>query len=212
MGEEMTLKSFNNLLSYGDVIELELNCDASKCLDNICKFEWKQYNPRKNVNRFGLSVTSEYGTMNGIDLDSLSEYNIENGTRYSEESFTEFTEVYYECDETKKLVEPFRPWLARTHYLNFRTGGFFPPHRDQRSIREQAFMRILVPITTCNPPSLWFIMDEKPLHFQTGNAYFVNTNKMHTIFSFGDNAYMLVMNVKCTDESIKKVGELTRWK
>ena len=82
----------------------------------------------------------------------------------------------------------------------------------QRSIKEQEYMRILVPIRTCNPPGLWFMMDEKPLHFQMGTAYFVNTNKMHTIFSFEDNAYMLVMNVKCTDESIKKVGELIRWK
>ncbi len=204
--------SYNNLLSFGDVIELRLNCNASKCLDNIRKFEWKQYNPRKNINRYGLSVTSSDGTMNGIDLDSLAEYNIENGTHYTEKDFTEFTEVYHKCDETKKLVEPFKPWLVRTHFLNFKRGGFFPPHRDQRSIKEQEYMRILVPIRTCNPPGLWFMMDEKPLHFQMGTAYFVNTNKMHTIFSFEDNAYMLVMNVKCTDESIKKVGELIRWK
>jgi len=31
-------------------------------------------------------------------------------------------------------------------------------------------------------------------------------------FSFEDMAYMLVMNVQCTDDSLKKVGELMRWK
>ena len=45
-----------------------------------------------------------------------------------------------------------------------------------------------------------------------GSAYFVNTNKMHSIFSFEDMAYMMVMNVQCTDDSLKKVGELMRWK
>jgi len=35
---------------------------------------------------------------------------------------------------------------------------------------------------------------------------------MHTIFSFEDAACMMVMNVQCTNDSIKKVGELMKWK
>lgn len=204
--------SYNNLLSFGDIIELKLNCDTSKLLNNIKQFEWKKYNPRKDINRYGLSVTSLDGSLNGIDLDSIAEYNIENNTSYNEISFKTFTEVYHKCDETKKLVDPFRPWLWRTHFLNFRTGGYFPPHRDLRKIEEQKSFRILVPIRSCNPPSLYFTYENKPLHFNIGNAYFVNTNKMHSIFSFVDNAYMLVMNVECTDDSLQKVGELIKWK
>ena len=37
---------YNNLLSFGDVIELRLQCNVSKLLDNIKPFDWKQYNPR----------------------------------------------------------------------------------------------------------------------------------------------------------------------
>ncbi len=203
---------YNNLLSFGDVIELRLQCNVSKLLDNIKTFDWKQYNPRKQINRYGLSVTSLDGSMNGIDLDSIAEYNKENNTSYNEASFQTFTEVYQKCDETKKLVEPFRPWLWRTHFLNFRKGGYFPPHRDMRKVDEQESFRILVPLKCCNPPSLYFMYEDKPLHFNMGSAYFVNTNKMHSIFSFEDMAYMLVMNVQCTDDSLKKVGELMRWK
>ena len=203
---------YNNLLSFGDVIELRLQCNVSKLLDNIKPFDWKQYNPRKQINRYGLSVTSLDGSMNGIDLDSIAEYNKENNTSYNEASFQTFTEVYHKCDETKKLVEPFKPWLWRTHFLNFRRGGYFPPHRDMRKIDEQESFRILVPLKCCNPPSLYFMYEDKPLHFSMGSAYFVNTNKMHSIFSFEDMAYMLVMNVQCTDDSLKKVGELMRWK
>ena len=97
---------YNNLLSFGDVIELRLQCNVSKLLDNIKPFDWKQYNPRKQINRYGLSVTSLDGSMNGIDLDSIAEYNKENNTSYNEASFQTFTEVYHKCDETKKLVEP----------------------------------------------------------------------------------------------------------
>ena len=54
--------------------------------------------------------------------------------------------------------------------------------------------------------------EEKPLHFNMGCAYFVNTNKMHSIFSYTDKSCMLVMNVESNNESIKKVGDLMRWK
>ena len=64
--------SYSRLLTYGDVIPLRFKCSPEKvrqeCFD---KYEWKQYNPRKNVNRYGLSVTSNDGSLNGEDLDSL---------------------------------------------------------------------------------------------------------------------------------------------
>ena len=203
---------YNNLLTFGDIIELNINCNTDKLLKNILKFEWLKYNPRKDINRYGLSVTSLDGQITGIDLDSLYEYNNENNTTYSEASFKTFTDVYNKCDETKKLIEPFKPWLWRTHYLNFRKGGYFPPHRDMRKIGEQQSFRILVPIKSCNPPNLYFTYEDKPLHFNMGNAYFVNTNKMHSIFSFSNNAYMLVMNVECNEDTIKKVMELAKWR
>ena len=52
------------------------------------KFDYVRYNPRKPIDRWGLSVTSLDGTMSGIpDLDSIREYNIENDTKYEEEDF-----------------------------------------------------------------------------------------------------------------------------
>ena len=98
---------YSDLLTYGDFIQLKNSCNSKELLEEIKDFEWKQYNPRKNINRYGLSVTSSDGTMNGIDLDSIAEYNKENNTKYNESSFKTFTEVYHKCDETQKLVEPF---------------------------------------------------------------------------------------------------------
>ena len=41
------------------------------------QFEYVKYNPRKDIDRWGLSLTSLDGEMSGIpDLDSLLEYNI----------------------------------------------------------------------------------------------------------------------------------------
>ena len=61
---------YNNLLSFGDIIELNIDCNVKKLLDNISKFEWLKYNPRKDINRYGLSVTSLDGNLTGIDLST----------------------------------------------------------------------------------------------------------------------------------------------
>ena len=50
-----------------------------------------------------------------------------------------------------------------------------------RHVGEQESFRILVPLKCCNPPGMFFMYDGKPLHFNMGTAYFVNTNKMHSI-------------------------------
>ena len=62
------MKHYHQLLSYGDLIELETRCNTDKLLKEIKDFEWKQYNPRKEINRYGLSITSSDGTRNGICL------------------------------------------------------------------------------------------------------------------------------------------------
>ena len=206
------MKHYHQLLSYGDLIELETRCNTDKLLKEIKDFEWKQYNPRKEINRYGLSITSSDGTRNGIDLDSLYEYNRENNTKYDEDSFKTFTDVYYKSEEVQKLVEPFKPYLWRTHFLNFRRGGYFPPHRDMRTSKEQKSMRLLVPISLCNPSDMYFMYEDKPLYFKYGSVYFLNTNKKHSIFSYSDKAIMLVMNVECNEDSVEKVTKLFRWK
>ena len=206
------MKHYHQLISYGDQIELETRCNPDRLLKEIKDFEWKQYNPRKEINRYGLSVTSSDGTRNGIDLDSLYEYNRENNTKFDEDSFKTFTDVYYKSEEVQKLVEPFKPWLWRTHFLNFRKGGYFPHHRDMSTSKEQKSMRLLVPISLCNPSDMYFMYEDKPLYFKYGSVYFLNTNKKHSIFSYSDKAIMLVMNVECTEDSVEKVTKLFRWK
>jgi hypothetical protein len=202
---------YHQLLTFGDCIELKFECDTRKLLEEIKDFEWLQYNPRKKINRYGLSITSLDGKRNGIDLDSLWEYNKENNTKYGEENFKTKTDVYYASEETRKLCEPFDPWLCRTHFLNFRRGGFFPLHRDQRTTKLQKSFRILVPITHCNPGQLYFIYDNKIMNFKHGTAYFLNTNKEHAVFSYSDKSVMLVMNIECTPESVEKVMTSTRY-
>ena len=92
----MSFELYTALSEYGDVFELRRELwNPDKFVqwteDN---FEYVRYNPRKNVPRYGLSITSLDGGVSGVpDLDSLYEYNKEHGTTYREYSFTVPTPV-----------------------------------------------------------------------------------------------------------------------
>jgi len=165
------------------------------------KFDYVRYNPRKPIDRWGLSLTSLDGTMSGIpDLDSIREYNIENDTKYEEEDFNVPTLAYPYFQE---VLYPFEPWLFRTHILKLNPGGFFPPHRDVLGLRS---FRLIVPLKNCGAPGVNFILDDKILNFEEGRTYFVDTVKMHYIFNATlDPSYWLVMNVKCNEKSVEEV-------
>ena len=203
---------YNDLLSYGDFIQLNNSCNSKELLEEIKDFAWLKYNPRKNVERYGLSITSEDGKLTGKDLDSLYELSKETGREYDEDSFTTLTDVYHKSKQIQKLVDPFKPWLCRTHLLNFRKGGYFPPHIDNRGFQGKQFIRLLVPIRKCNASFLYFMYEEKLLNFNRGYTYFLNTNKKHAIFSFSDDSTMLVMNLECCKESIEQIQRHMLWR
>tara|TARA_Y100000389_G_C17216004_1_gene390898 strand:- start:24 stop:641 length:618 start_codon:yes stop_codon:yes gene_type:complete len=200
--------SYNSLLSFGDLIPLKLKCDVKKLFDETEEFVYLKYNPRKDIERYGLSITSLDGSLNGIDLDSIKEYNKENNTEYDELSFNKFTKVYHASSEIQKIVEPFKNHIGRSHILSLQEGGYFPPHRDLPVyVEQQNSLRILVPLKGCNPPDMYFMYEDKPLHFEHGRAYFLNTNKSHNLFSF-KGSDMIVLNIKTNEEVYKIIGDL----
>jgi hypothetical protein len=198
---------YSELLTFGDFIKLDYFIECHKLLKEIEPFEWHKYNPRKPIPRYGLSVTSLNGTRDGIDLDSLYEYNKENGTDYTELDFKTKTDVYYASEETRKAVAPFDAHISRTHFLKLEAGGYFPAHRDWRHLEQQTSFRVLVPIKNCNPQDMYFMYEGKVLHFQHGFPYFLNTNKEHCLFSLSGNSIMLVLNVECNKTTLNTVIE-----
>ena len=199
--------SYNSLLSFGDLIPLKLKCDVKKLFDETEKFVYLKYNPRKDIERYGLSITSLDGSLNGVDLDSIKEYNKENNTEYDELSFNKFTEVYNVSSEIQKIIEPFKNHIGRSHILHLAEGGYFPPHRDLPVyVEQQNSLRVLIPLKGCNPPDMYFMYEDKPLHFEHGRAYFLNTNKAHNLFAFKDS-YMIVLNIKTSEEVYQILGD-----
>jgi hypothetical protein len=196
--------NYGHLARFGDMIELEVTTDAELLIGWANNFDWVKYNPRKDVNRWGLSVTSLDGGLTGIpDLDSLYEYNKENGTTYSERDFNVPTPVLN--NQIQEILSPWQGHYYRTHFLRFGPGGFFPPHRDWNYTgAETDNFRLIMPLRNVNAPSFNFVLDGRILNWEVGRLYFLDTLKMHYLFnnSFSDS-YWLVVNVDVNDSTIE---------
>lgn len=204
----MKSMTYERILSYGNVIPLRIQCSREQLLEEIKDFKFSQYNSSKPKNpRFGLSVTSYDGLINGIDLDSLHELNKRTSEYYDECSFKILTDVYHKSEQVQQLIDPWKDHIVRTHFLNIRKGGYFPPHRDDRGYEEQHTFRIVVPIRHCNAPKFYFMVENQPVPFMEGHAYFMNTNLMHSAFSYSNDNLMLVINVLCNSESLSIITE-----
>ena len=202
-----TLTDF--IVNWGDVVELDFPVwnfgDATKILDKHTG--WKDYQPHKpGYNRFGLSVTSLDGGFSGLpDLASLREYNALNNTNYNEADFKRRTNVESFIPEVKTTLDFFEHNLGRCHFLRLNKGGFFPPHRDNGAIVAVPSFRILVPINNFGTNDMKWIQDDKILNLKLGHTYFINTSKIHSIFSFVDNCMMLVLNVIWDEQILNKM-------
>lgn len=200
--------NYHTLTQYGSFIPLDIKTDAEKLVSWSNQFDWVKYNPRKDVNRWGLSITSLDGGLSGIpDLDSLYEYNKENGTKYTEQDFSTPTPVLNE--QIKTLLAPWEGHYYRTHFLKFGPGGFFPPHRDwdYETFTNKSF-RLIIPLRNVNPPSFNFILEDKILHWEVGSLYFLDTIKVHYLFNGSfDDSYWIVVNVAVNQHTIKSTLE-----
>jgi hypothetical protein len=196
------------IVNFGDIIELDYNIPHNEIYQLVDKhYGWKPYNPRKLANRrFGLSVTSIDGEYSGVpDLDSLKEFNYKNNTTYTESDFKTRTPIANEHSSIKNLLDDWGDELGRSHFLKLHPGGYFPPHRDNGMSSLVNYFRILIPISGFGPHEMKWVQEDKVLNFNVGTAYFVNTTKVHCLFSFVSHCTMLVLNIKVNDTSIEKL-------
>jgi len=195
---------YSKLLAYGNRFPLNVYTDPSKTLRSLKEYDdcWHQYNPNKDIKRYGLSLINQTGTFDSSeDLDSLKgEHEI---GELQEQSFDIKTPAY---GIVKDTLDVFDGCLVRTHFLKLPPSGYFPDHIDNQKDVIDSF-RLLVPIQNCNPPHGWFMLEDKPLYWEHGQMYFLNTCMRHTLFNASTNKdmIMLVLNVKLNEDSINRV-------
>lgn len=210
----MSLGSYQFLTAYGTVYETKFRLKDPGAYVRWTEenFDYVRYNPRKDINRWGLSLTSLDGGMSGIpDLDSLLDYNKDYNTKYTEKDFSTPTEAYY-YPELVDILEPIQQHIFRSHVLRIDKGGFFPAHRDFYGMHFDSF-RIIIPLQWCNPPGLTFIVDDKVINWEYGRLYFVDTAKMHYLFNASfESSYMIVLNVALNKDTIEFITKNLRAK
>lgn len=194
---------YNVLTRFGDCYKLNAHMDWNPNL--LSNYEWIQYNPRKNIDRDALSITSLDGEMSGKpDLDSLYEYYNQTGIALYEKDFNKKTAIY---DYFKTWLDPVAAHLGRTHIIRLNNGGYFPPHRDNKHFDIESF-RLFIPLTY-DTSTNFFMLEDNKLEFERGYMYFIDTAKMHTVFNASDLPwYFVVVNLVLTEQSINDTLKL----
>jgi len=199
------------IYQFGDQFALDKYCNEIDIKKELEVFEnqWTQYNPRKkHIKRYGLSVLNHNGKIGyGPDLDSIYEYNKIHKTHWTDNDFNKPTPVWTKSKILPCLFKGIFPYCVRVHFLKLLPGGFFPPHRDHNAGKQESF-RMLVPIKNFNPPYFYFMLEQKPLYWNYGQLYVVNTTKHHALFNLNVNeeSLFLVITVKLCQESIDYVS------
>jgi hypothetical protein len=196
---------WNSLVHLGNHVKTKWKIDHHLVENQLEKFKdnWCPYNVKKDShnNRWGLPVTSHTGdVMDNYHLNSFGYMQKYHNVEMKEENFTTPTDVYHSIPEIKQLVDVFAPDIGRVHLLRVDKGGFFPPHRDFHGVSPEYF-RLLTVFGRCSPENYVQIIDGRPIYPEAGWTYFTNTQLDHSVFSFSDNLYCLILTVKLTERT-----------
>ena len=196
---------WNSLVNLGPFVKTKWHLSPTTVESQLEQFKdnWCPYNVKKDTvnNRWGLPVTSHTGdVMDNYHLNSFGYMQKYHDIEMKEENFITPTAVYHAIPDIKNLVDVFAPDIGRVHILRIDKGGFFPPHRDFQGISPEYF-RLLTVFGRCSPENYVQMVDGRPLYPEAGWTYFMNTQLDHSVFSFSDNLYALILTVKLNERT-----------
>jgi hypothetical protein len=202
-------KALSRLMTMGDWLQMKTRINTHKLMEEIKPFEndWKPYNLRNPNNRFGLSITSLDGGLSGIpDLDSLLQWNDIHETNITNHDIKTFTPVYENSPELQRIIEPWKPWLGRCHFLKMNKGGYFPEHYDiNKTEYDYDEIRFAGFVSKCDKQNFKFIYEDTVQNIRDGELWYFNANKRHTVFSTTDDVIMIVFCLKFDELLFEKV-------
>jgi hypothetical protein len=199
---------YNNLCLLGDNVKLKLQIDTHSILNKLQEFdaEWVPYNQKKDTvnNRYGLALTSHSGSVNDTEhLNSFGYAKRNLDIELREDNFNKYTEAMYQLTEIKDIVDLF-PDIGRVHILRVGKGGYFPPHRDFPQLNPE-YVRLSCVFGKCKPENYCMLYDGRPFYQDPGFFYFNNYIKDHSLFSFSDYVYVVILTVKMTEDTYNKI-------
>ena len=201
-----TLANELALLNLGPFEPLKFNINLNQYMQEISQFDndWVDYLPRSDRpnNRKALTFTNLPGKTHK-DVPSLAEASYAAGRRLSELEFNQPTDVYRACPSVSGFLDQWSG-LGRSFVVRCDTGGYFVPHRDHPSMPRDVF-RVIVFLNNVGPLQYDWLMDDRKMYIQPGQAYYVNTRMTHRTISWVDNSQHLILNIPFNTENVAKV-------
>lgn len=196
---------WNSLCNLGDYAKLKLSIDSNSVISKIEEFKdkWVPYNQKKDTvnNRWGLPITSYDGDVeSNFHLNSFGYMQKYHDVSMKEENFRTPTVVYHKVPEIAQLVDLFSPDIGRVHLIRVDKGGFFPPHRDFPGVSPEYF-RLVALFGNCSEFNYSFQLNDQLFRPDGSFLYFVNFQLNHSIFSFSDGLYALILTVKLNERT-----------
>lgn len=199
---------YQALCNLGDNVKLKLNIDVNSVLSKLQEFEqyWVPYNQKKDTvnNRHGLPLTSHSGELTDtIHLNSFGYAKRNLDIELTEDNFNKYTPAMESLTEIKEIVDLF-PDIGRVHILKIGKGGFFPPHRDFPQL-DPDYIRLSCVFGKAKEENYCLLYDGKPFYHDPGFFYFNNYQKDHSLFSFSDYVYVIILTVKLNEDTYNKI-------
>lgn len=191
---------WNSLTTLGSVIKTNLIFPGHTVLSKLEEFndKWVPYNQYKDSltnNRWGLPITSIDGSVNSTEhLNSFEYMEKYHDSKLDESKFTVPTEVCNAIPEIGNIVNIFAPDIGRVHFLKIGNGGYFPPHRDFPGYSPE-WVRLIAVFGKTSPTHYAHILDGNLTYLQPGAFYFVNFQLEHSMFSFTDSVYAVILTI-----------------
>lgn len=200
--------AYTRLHTMGDWLEMK-SFRANRIMEELEQFkdDWKPYNIRKPNNRWGLSITSLDGGLGGIpDLDSLYEYNKKHNVEIKNQDISTYTEVYEKSPTLQNIIDPWKPWLGRCHFLKLNAGGYFPEHYDINKL-DYSYddIRLIAFVNNTSKYTMKFLYEDRLMEVENGSLYWFNASKRHSVFSMQDDCIMIVFCLKFDEKLFETI-------
>lgn len=130
------------------------------------------------------------------------------GRKPAEIEFCFPTEAKEKLTSFEEFFDYFDNEFGRSWILKLNAGGFFPFHRDH-IILERGTIRLIAFLEDSRNNMEWLV-DGIRREWMPNTIYYVNTMKMHRLFSWGKDSKMVVFNLPKTWENIIKLASMVQ--
>lgn len=169
---------------------------------------WRPFQPKTGISNDRESILL-YGAEGSQPTDpcGLAQMARHSGVKPQEDSMIYPTSAKDQFTCLKEVFDYFD--FGRTFAVRLNQGGHYPPHRDHIILRRPTFR--LIAFLGDSTGALKWEVEEKRVHVEPNHVYYVDTRKMHSLWSSDHRSTMVVFNVMKNWENVLKMISVLKY-